>query len=134
MLKRGVIAETRWQAWRQERRAVHKRQLIAEVARRTSLTQVQVREALVSILAVVAETMADGNCVTLVGFGRFEANEHRPRIVQGRDGNTYHVESRLVPSFHPYPSLRRRVQQQAAARKSQGEERCLEPRTSIRND
>jgi DNA-binding protein HU-beta len=132
--KRTLLEETAWQARRRARRAVHKRQLIAEVARRTSLTKAQVREALGGILAVVTETMAEGNCVTLVSFGRFEANGHRPRIVQGRDGNTYRVESRLVPSFRPYPSLRRRVQEQAAARKSQGEEPCLEPRTSTPND
>ena len=113
---------------------MHKRQLIAEVARRTSLTKAQVREALGGILEVVAETMVDGNYVTLVGFGRFEANEHRPRTVQGRDGRIYQIEGRLVPSFHPYPSLRRRVQEQATARKSQGEEPCPEPKTSTPND
>jgi nucleoid DNA-binding protein len=120
--KRSLIEEMAWQSRRRARRAVHKRQVIAEVARRTSLTQAQVREALEGTLEVVAETMAEGNCVTLVGFGRFEANEHRPRTVQGRDGKTYHVEGRLVPSFRPYPSLRRRVQEQAAARKSQEDE------------
>ena len=95
---------------------------IARQARRTSLTQPQVQEALRGILEVVAETMAERDAVTLVGFGRFEVKEHRPRAVQGRDGKTYHVEGRLVPSFRPYPSLRRRVQEQAAARKSQGDE------------
>jgi DNA-binding protein HU-beta len=132
--ERNLIEEIAWQSRRRERWAVHRRQLIADVARRTSLTRAQVREALGGILEVVAETMAEGNCVTLVGFGRFEANEHRPRTVQGRDGNTYHVESRLVPSFRPYSSLRRRVQEQAAARQSQGENPCLEPRTSTPND
>ena len=122
MSKRTLMEEIAWQARRKARRAVHKRQLIAEVARRTSLTQAQVREGLGGILEVVAETMAQGDAVTLVGFGRFEANEHRPRVVHGRDGQTYHVESRLVPSFHPYPSLRQRVREQAAARKAQGDE------------
>jgi len=134
MPERTLLEQIVWQARRRARRAVHRRQLIAEVARRTSLTKAQVREALGGILAVVAETMADGNYVTLVGFGRFEANEHRPRIVQGRDGNTYQVESRLMPSFHPYPSLRRRVQAQAAARKLEGGEPCLEPKMSTLND
>ena len=122
MSKRTLVDEAARQARRKALRVVHKRQLIAEVARRTSLTQPQVQEALGGILEVVAETMAEGDAITLVGFGRFEANEHRPRTVQGRDGKTYHVEGRLVPSFRPYPSLRRRVQEQAAARKSQGDE------------
>ena len=122
MSRRTLVEEVARQARRKTRRIVHKRRLIAEVARRTSLTQPQVQEALGGILEVIAETMAGGDAVTLVGFGRFEANEHRPRTVQGRDGKTYHVEGRLVPSFRPYPSLRRRVQEQAAARKSQGDE------------
>jgi DNA-binding protein HU-beta len=122
MSKTTLVEEVTRQARRKTRRVVHKRQLIAEVARRTSLTQPQVQEALGGILEVVAETMAAGDVITLVGLGRFEANEHRPRTVQGRDGKTYHVEGRLVPSFRPYPSLRRWVQEQAAARKSQGDE------------
>jgi DNA-binding protein HU-beta len=119
---RELIEENASQSRRQARRVVHKRFLITEVARRTSLTKAQVREALEGILEAVAETMAEGDAVTLVGFGRFEASEHRPRIVHGRDGKTYNVQSRLVPSFRPYPSLRRRVQEQAAVRKSQGDE------------
>jgi nucleoid DNA-binding protein len=107
---------------RRARRAMHKRQVIVEVARRTSLTRNQVREALGGILEVVAEAMADGRCVTLVGFGRFEATEHRPRKVRGRDGRTYQVERRLVPVFRPYPSLRRQVQERAAEKKSPGDE------------
>jgi nucleoid DNA-binding protein len=134
MSKRTLVEEILWRGQRRERQVVHKRQLIAEVARRTSLTQAQVREALDGILDVVAEMMAEGNYVTLVGFGRFEANEHRPRTVHGRDGKTYQVESRLVPSFRPYPSLRRRVQEQAAARRLEGEESCPEPKTSTPND
>lgn len=123
---------------RRVRKAVHKRQLVAEVARRTSLTQSQVREALEGTLEVIAEAMAAGQCVTLVGFGRFEANEHRPRAVRGLDGNTYHVGSRLVPSFHPYPSLRKQIQERAAEHlaleESRGEEQCPEPSTSTPSD
>ena len=122
MSKRTLVEEVARQARRKTCRVVHKRQLIAEVARRTSLTQPQVQEALGGILEMIAERMAEGDAITLVGFGRFEANEHRPRTVQGRDGKTYHVEGRLVPSFRPYPSLRRRVQEQAAASKSEGDE------------
>jgi DNA-binding protein HU-beta len=126
MPKRGLIAETRWQVWRQEHQPVHKRQLVAEVARRTSLTRAQVDEALDGILAVIGETMAAGDYVTLAGFGRFEAREHRPRAVHGMDGNTYQVEGRLVPTFHPYPALR----QQVAEKKTEGENPCPEPKPS----
>ena len=92
---------------------MHKRQLVDEVARRSGpwgLTRQQVREALHGILDVLTDQMAEGNAVTITGFGRFEAKEHRQRRVVGLDGIEYEVESRLVPSFKPYPSLREKVQ------------------------
>ena len=94
-------------------RVMHKRQLVDEVARRSGpwgLTRRQVREALHGILDVLTDQMAQGHTVTLTGFGRFEAKEHRERRVVGLDGVEYEIESRLVPSFKPYPSLRQRVQ------------------------
>lgn len=54
--------------------------------------------------------MAEGNAVTIAGFGRFEAREHKGRRVVELDGEEYEVETRLVPSFHPYDSLRQKVQ------------------------
>jgi DNA-binding protein HU-beta len=95
---------------------MHKRQLVDEVARRTGptkgmqkgLTRQQVGQALDGILDVITDQMAEGNAVTIAGFGRFEAREHAARVVH-LDGETYQVEPRLVPSFHPYDSLRAKV-------------------------
>ena len=94
-------------------RVMHKRQLVDEVARRSGpwgLTRRQVRDALHGILDVITDQMVESNAVTIAGFGRFEAKEHRGRRVVGLDGEEYEVESRLVPSFHPYASLRQKVQ------------------------
>jgi nucleoid DNA-binding protein len=92
---------------------MHKRQLVDEVARRSGpwgLTRRQVREALHGILDVITDQMAEGNAVTIAGFGRFQAAEHRGRTVVAMDGQVYQVDSRLVPSFRPYDSLRQKVQ------------------------
>jgi nucleoid DNA-binding protein len=65
-----------------DNRAMHKRQLVDEVARRSGpwgLTRREVREALHGILDVITDEMADGNTITIAGFGRFEAKEHRGR-------------------------------------------------------
>ena len=94
-------------------KVMHKRQLVDEVARRSGpwgLTRRQVRDALHGILDVITDEMAEGNAVTIAGFGRFEAKEHEGRRVVGPNGEEYEVESRLVPSFHPYDSLRQKVQ------------------------
>ena len=99
-------------------KAMHKRRLIQEACKRPAyrqpLTQEQMRVALHALLDVIADEMAEGNAVTIAGFGRFEAKEHAGRQVQGMDGETYQVESRLVPSFKPYDSLRERVQGKAS--------------------
>ena len=94
-------------------KVMHKRQLIDEVARRSGpwgLTRDQVREALQGILEVIADQLEAGGAVTICGFGRFEAKEHRGRRVVGQDGQEYQVDARLVPSFRPYPSLRMKAQ------------------------
>ena len=91
---------------------MHKRQLIDKVARRSGswgLNRRQVREALHGILDVITDEMAEGRAVTICGFGRFDAKEHKGRRVVGLDGVEYKVENRLVPSFTPYPSLRAKV-------------------------
>ncbi len=49
---------------------MNKRQLIAAAARRSSLTQVQTREALEAILVVIAHSLVDGEHVIISGFGR----------------------------------------------------------------
>ena len=84
-----------------------------EVAARSDsygLARHHVREASHGILDVITDQMAEGNAVTIAGFGRFEAKEHKGRRVMGLNGEEYEVESWLVPSFHPYASLRQKVQ------------------------
>lgn len=126
---KDVTEQARRQAGGLPRAPLHKRSLVAQVARRTSLTRAQVGEALEGILEVVAETMAAGGAVTLVGFGRFEARTHRPRRVRGLDRKNYQVGGRRVPTFRAYPSLRARMQGEAGDIPDEGGERCREQRT-----
>ena len=69
-----------------DNRVMHKRELVDEVARRSGpwgLTRRQGSEALHSILDVITDEMAEGNAVTIAGFGRFEAKEQEGRRVMG---------------------------------------------------
>jgi nucleoid DNA-binding protein len=59
---------------------------------------------------MITDEMAKGDTVTTAGFGRFEAREHKAGRVVGLDDEAYEIGSRLVPSFHPYASLRQKVQ------------------------
>ena len=96
-----------------DNKVLHKRQLVDEVARRSGpwgLTRREVRDALHGILDVITDEMAEGNAITIAGFGRFEARGRKGRRVVGLDGEEYELGSRLVPSFCPYASLRQKVQ------------------------
>jgi hypothetical protein len=60
--------------------------------------------------------MAKGSAVTMAGFRRLEAREHKGRTVVGLASQEYEVESRLVPSFHLHGSLRQQVQEKTDER------------------
>jgi len=91
---------------------MHKRELVARVARCTSLTQKQAREALDAILEITTEALVDGDPVTLTGFGRFELREYKGRRVRHpQTRQPCDTESRLLPAFHPYPVLKRRIRE-----------------------
>ena len=89
---------------------MNKRQLIAAAARRSSLTQGQVGEALAALLAVISEALAGGDRVTISGFGRFDVQRYRGRKLRCFDGQGhYEVPSRPVPIFRSSKRLRERV-------------------------
>ena len=93
---------------------MHKREVAAEVARRTSLTQKQTSQVLDAILEVITEAMIANDPVTLVGFGRFELRVYTGRSVPGFVGQGPSLtESRPRPVFHPYPLLKQRVREEA---------------------
>ena len=89
---------------------MNKRQLVAATARRSSLTQGQVREALESAVEVIAATLRDGDHVLIGGFGRFDVQPYPARSLQRFDGSGhYPVESRPVPVFRSSKRLRQKV-------------------------
>ena len=91
---------------------MHKRELVAQVARRTSLTQRQAREALDAIIDITTEAMIAGESVTLTNLGRFELKAYKGRRIRHpQTRQPCDTGSRLLPSFHPYPVFKRRVRE-----------------------
>jgi nucleoid DNA-binding protein len=89
---------------------VNKRQLIAAAARRSSLTQGQVREALEAVQEVITRALANGNHVTISGFGRFDVQQYAGRKLRRFDGEGhYEVKDRRVPIFRSSKLLRQRL-------------------------
>ena len=94
---------------------MNKRQLIAAAARRSSLTQVQTREALEAILVVIAQSLADGEHVTISGFGRFDVQQYAGRRLRRFNGEGhYEVEDGRVPVFRASKLLRRKLRRKGS--------------------
>ena len=92
---------------------MNKRQLVAAAARRTSLTQGQVRQALDAVLETIAEVLAEGGCVVLGDFGRFEVRRYPARRLRRFDGGGHYTAGdRPVPAFKSSAALRRRVREE----------------------
>ena len=91
---------------------MNKRQLVAAAARRTPLTQRQVRLALEATLETIAEALEAGNSVVIADFGRFDVQQYPGRRLRrfGAAGH-YEVEARIVPVFKSSAALRRRLRE-----------------------
>ncbi len=92
---------------------MNKRQLIAAAARRSRLTQRETREALEAILQVIAGALAEGDHVTISGFGRFDLQQYASRRLRRFDSlGHYEVEGRRVPVFRSSEQLRRQLREE----------------------
>jgi len=94
---------------------MNKRELVAAAARRTSLTQRQMREALDAVLETIGQTLAEGDQVALSDFGRFCPQHYPGRTLRRFDGEgQYTVEDRPVPVFKSSVALRRRLREECS--------------------
>jgi nucleoid DNA-binding protein len=92
---------------------VNKRQLIAAAARRSRLTQRETRRALDAVLKVIAAALAEGDHVTISGFGRFDLQQYAGRKLHRFDSpGHYDVEGRRVPVFRSSELLRRQLREE----------------------
>lgn len=58
---------------------MNKAELIERVAERAELNKKQAQEAVAAVLDTVQDTLANGESVTLTGFGTFEVRERQAR-------------------------------------------------------
>ena len=94
---------------------MHKKTLVATAARRSNLTQAQVRQALDDLLETIAEALVAGETVALADFGRFEMQEYPGRKLRRFDGDGHQtVEARRVPVFKSSAALRRQLREKCS--------------------
>lgn len=89
---------------------MNKTELIQAVADRTGLAKKDAEKALTALLDTVAETLAQGDKVQLVGFGSFEIKEREART--GRNPKTnapIEIPATRVPVFKAGKALKDQV-------------------------
>ena len=87
-------------------------ELIEQIASEADLTKIQTQSALRAMLKTIMQKVADGDKVTLVGFGTFEARERKAR--EGRNpktGDKINIPAAVVPTFSAGKAFREAVNQ-----------------------
>jgi len=90
---------------------MNKSELINAIAERANLTKADAARALDAFIDAVADTLKQGESVTLIGFGTFTVKERKER--QGRNprtGEPMVIKAAKIPAFKPGKTLKDAVQ------------------------
>ncbi|MEG4634658.1 HU family DNA-binding protein [Microcoleus sp. AR_TQ3_B6] len=85
-------------------------ELIQEVANEANLSKTQTQDAVRALLKTIMRVVADGDKITLVGFGSFESKRRAAR--EGRNpqtGETIQIPATRVPTFSAGKAFREAV-------------------------
>lgn len=86
---------------------MNKRELIEKMARQSTLTSTQSKEALDVFCRIVKETLRNEEKIQIAGFGTFETTERGSRVGRNpQTGKTLEIAARRVPKFKPGKSLK----------------------------
>ncbi len=86
---------------------MNKGELIAALAAKTEKTKKESEAALNGILEVIAESMAKGEKVQLIGFGTFEAKSRPARVARNpRTGDSVKIAACKAPAFKAGKALK----------------------------
>lgn len=89
---------------------MNKQELIAAVSEKTELTKKDTGTILEAFTEVVADTLAQGDKVQIVGFGTFETRQRAAR--KGRNpqtGEEMDIPESVVPAFKPGGKLKEAI-------------------------
>ena len=79
---------------------MNKKDLVEVVAKKENLTKKESEQIITTILETIIETVSEGEKVTLVGFGSFEARERQAREGRNpRSGEKLLIPATRVPTF-----------------------------------
>jgi len=89
---------------------MRKSDIAAQVAGRTSLTKAQAKRAVNAIFEVIRGALANGDTVSVTGFGRFSTKSRPARTRRNpRTGESVAIAASKAPWFKAGKALRDRV-------------------------
>jgi nucleoid DNA-binding protein len=85
---------------------MNKGDLINKVAEEANITKAQATDALNTVFSAIGDTLADGNKVSLVGFGTFSSNHRAARVGRNpKTGEALQIAAKNVVKFKPGKEL-----------------------------
>ena len=97
---------------------MNKSELIEAVAAKTEMTKAAAGRAVEAVLDSIAETVAKGDTVSVIGFGTFESRKRAARTGKNpQTGEVLKIAAATVPAFKAGKSFKDRVAT-AAGKKS----------------
>lgn len=89
---------------------MNKAELVEEVAGNTGLTKKDVNNVVDAMTSAITDALAQGEKVTLVGFGTFLVQKRKARQgVNPQTGDKINIPAKDVPKFRPGRALREAV-------------------------
>ena len=89
---------------------MNKSELAGRLAGRTGASKAAARDAVDGVFGVIADALADGEDVRILGFGTFGTRERPARTARNpRTGESIPVAASTVPVFKPGATLRNTV-------------------------
>lgn len=89
---------------------MNKTELIEAIASKTEMTKTDVDKVVSSLVDVVTDALANGDKVSLKGFGNFEVRTRDARIGRNpRTGETMEIAASKAPAFKASSALKKAV-------------------------
>ncbi|MBQ2704603.1 MAG: HU family DNA-binding protein [Clostridia bacterium] len=86
---------------------MNKAELIAAVAEKAGLTKKDADKAVAAVFATITDALANGDKVTVFGFGNFEVRERAARTgLNPRTKETIKIAASKVPAFKAAKALK----------------------------
>ena len=89
---------------------MRKADLAADVAGRASLTKAQAKSAVDAVFEVIRDALANGDTVSVTGFGRFSTKSRSARTGRNpRTGESVAIAASKAPSFKAEKALQAKL-------------------------